>query len=45
MDICLLFNIHKENIYKKNKQVQQIKRAAMLAHPEVQCLHSNQCNV
>lgn len=44
MDICLLFDTHKENIYNK-KQVQQIKRPVMLAHPEEQCLHNHQSDV
>lgn len=44
MDICLLFNIHKETIYKKI-QMQQIRRPVMLAHPEERCLHNDQRDV
>lgn len=39
-DICLVFNIHKENIYKK--QMQQIERHVMLTCPEQLCLYDNQ---
>lgn len=32
-------------MFTKKNQVQQMKRAAMLTHPEVQSLHSTQSNV